>query len=205
MSRATANTPLWLASRSPRRHVLLREAGVRVHVHPSAIDDATLRPGRVSPAQWVMALAYLKARSVRDALRERGVGQGSVLGADTVCVCDGRILGQPTTPEAARSMLLAMRGREHETITGLCVLSLAAGDRWMIVDRATVSVGPIGDDEIARYLHSQQWRGKAGGYNLFDRIDAGWPIHCHGDPATVVGLPMQRLQPWLERLRVEAS
>jgi septum formation protein len=178
---------------------------VEVKVQPSAIDDATLRRGRVSPAQWVMALACLKARSVLDELRRRGIREGRVLAADTVCVCDDAIFGQPEDARAAGAMLRALRGRDHETMTGVCVMSLATGGRWTIVDRATVRVGFIDDGEIDRYVEAQEWRGKAGGYNLFDRVHAGWPLECHGDPATVVGLPMQRIRPWLDRVRGGAA
>ena len=61
------------------------------------------------------------------------------------------------------------------------------------MDQATVTWGDIDMSEVDQYIDSEQWRGKAGGYNLQDRIDAGWPITCAGDPATVMGLPMRRL------------
>ena len=100
-------------------------------------------------------------------------------------------------------MLAALRDETHETITGVCLISLADGRRWLLVDRATVRYGHVSDKEIDRYVRSGEWRGKAGAYNLQDRFSAGWPIECEGDPATVMGLPMRRLQPWLARVREE--
>jgi septum formation protein len=196
--------PLWLASRSPRRRRLLAEAGVPVRVQPAGIDDGALRPGPVDVAHWVAALAYLKGRWVAEALRRAGERGGTVLAADTVCVHDGCILGQPSSEADARRMLYAMRHETHETLTGLCLISLNDGRRWLLVDRAIVKYGHVSDKELEAYVKSGEWRGKAGAYNLQDRLQAGWPIECRGDPATVMGLPMQRLRPWLMRLRKES-
>jgi septum formation protein len=198
------SAPLWLASRSPRRRRLLAEAGVPVRVRPAEIDDGVLVPGAVSVAYWVAALAYLKGRWVADALLRAGEGCGTVLAADTVCVHDGCILGQPSSAAHARWMLQAMRDQTHETVTGLCLISLVDRRRWLLVDRAIVRFGLVGDEEIEAYVGSGEWRGKAGAYNLQDRVRAGWPVECRGDPATVMGLPMCRLRPWLTRLREES-
>lgn len=198
------SAPLWLASRSPRRRQLLAEAGVPVTVRPAEIDDGALTPGPVSVACWVAALAYLKGRWVTDALGQTGERRGTVLAADTVCVQDGCILGQPSSAADARRMLHAMRDQTHETLTGLCLISLVDRRRWLLVDRAIVRFGRVSDEEIEAYVGSGEWRGKAGAYNLQDRVQAGWPIECRGDPATVMGLPMCRLRPWLTRLREES-
>jgi len=193
---------LVLASRSPRRRQMLEEAGFVVRVMLPDLDDGVLRPGRVTPAQWVMALAYLKARCVCDQLIEADVSSASptvILAADTVCVVDEEILGQPRDEEHARLMLRAMRNRDHQTITGACLFH-RDGRRWRhrhLVDSATVRIGEITDAELADYLRSEEWRGKAGGYNLSERIAEGWPIECLGDPATVMGLPMRMLTPIL--------
>lgn len=196
--------PLWLASRSPRRRQLLVEAGVDACVRPADLDDADLRPGAVSPEAWVMALAYLKARRVADALRAAAPsGRGTVLGADTVCVHEGVILGQPTSAEAAGAMLRRLRAATHWTITGVCLLELAEGRRHLLVDRACVRWGAVTDEAIDAYVRDGAWRGKAGGYNLAERLDAGWSITCEGDPATVMGLPVRRLAPWLGSFRAE--
>ena len=94
-------------------------------------------------------------------------------------------------------MLTQMRNRQHQTITGVCLMALGlSGEtvrRRIFCDRANVTIGSLSDEQIQQYLASGQWQGKAGGYNLAERIDAGWPIQCEGDPTTVMGLPMQRL------------
>lgn len=194
--------PYWLASGSPRRRMMLREAGVAIDVRPADVDDGLLTSGRVPPEAWVMALAYLKARRVAELLcgsgeHERG---GTVIGADTVCAHDDTILGKPRDADDAREMILMMRDRTHVTMTGVALVTLhhAVADRayprrLLFFDRTSVTLGRIGDDEIDRYIASGDWQGKAGAYNLSERVDAGWPIRVEGDPATVMGLPMQRL------------
>jgi septum formation protein len=202
----TFAAPLWLASRSPRRKLMLEQAGFDVRVRPADFDDAMLKPGCCSPYEWVTALAMLKAWRVADLVRGSGDQlalwcepwssygiAGSVLGADTMCVKDGATLGQPRDAADARRMLHALRNAEHETITGVCLISLANGRRFAFCDRATVRVGALTDSQIEDYIASEGWRGKAGAYNLSERIDAGWPIECVGDPATVMGLPMKAI------------
>jgi septum formation protein len=113
----------------------------------------------------------------------------------------GRILGKPCDAADARDMLRAFRNASHETLTGVCLLDLVSGDLETLVDSARVTLGRISDDEIEDYVRSGQWKGKAGGYNLIERQQAGWPIECEGDPTTVMGLPMKRLKTLLHNDR----
>ena len=119
---------------------------------------------------------------------------GTVLAADTVCVHRGEILGQPADADHAYAMLSGLCDSVHRTISGVCLIRLADGHRMLFVDEAKVYLGKLSEAELREYVQSGQWQGKAGGYNLAERIDAGWPIRCEGDPATVMGLPMQRLR-----------
>ena len=187
---------LCLASGSPRRQRMLRACGLDPVIEPAGVDDGCLVPGRVAPAQWVTALAYFKAQWVAER-RTAGV----VLGADTVCVHDGAIFGQPVDAAHAARMLRAMRERRHVTMTGVTVVDAATGARWFLTDATAVTWGAVSDDAIDAYVASEQWRGKAGAYNLEERVADGWPITVDGDPDTVMGLPMQRLAPWFDALR----
>jgi septum formation protein len=197
-----ARPRLILASQSPRRRQLLAEYGL-VHeaVHPG-IDDAELLPGRVAPAQWVAALAYLKAAAGLELLRGRGLeGPLLILGADTACVKGSRLIGTPTDAAEAEETIRALQDGVHDVVTGVALIRQSAPTagimRQIFADRARVTVGHIGEDRIREYVASEQWRGKAGGYNLVERIEAGWPIEYEGDPTTVMGLPMRAL---MERL-----
>ena len=105
--------PMYLASRSPRRQKMLTEAGLAPIVRPAGFDDGELTRGCVSEAQWVMALAYCKARWVHGTLRREGVETGTVLGADTVCVNNGEIYGQPVDGDRRSSSGTALTRTER--------------------------------------------------------------------------------------------
>jgi septum formation protein len=183
-----------LASASPRRRAMLEEAGVDHCVHPAQVDDGELVPGgSIHPEQWVVALAYLKAISSARTIDDEAMGnQIVVLGADTVCVQGGQIIGQPRDRDHAREIIELMSSDTHEVLTGVAILDPSGGRRDMFVDRSVVSVGDIHADEIEAYLDSELWRGKAGAYNITERLAAGWPITFQGDESSIVGLPMTR-------------
>ncbi len=189
-----ARRPLVLASRSPRRRQLLSAAGIDHIPVETGIDDAELSRGDVTPSQWAAALAYLTARAGAEAPGEGGTGASrdyTVLGADTICVKDREIIGQPADAADARRILLLLEDAEHEVITGVALVSPAR--RRIGADRARVRVGRIGRDRLEQFVASGRWRGKAGAYNLAERLDAGWPIEYEGDPTTIMGLPMRLL------------
>ncbi|TVQ59373.1 MAG: septum formation protein Maf [Phycisphaerales bacterium] len=190
---------LVLASTSPRRAEILRAHGVPFVVEAPSIDDGDLTSGDVSPQQWVASLAHLKARSVVDRLTARGDRGWLVLGADTIVVKEGQIIGQPQDRREAGRIIRTLENGAHAAVTGVALLC-EDGRRRLFADEARVRVGKIGDDRIEAYLATDGWRGKAGAYNLQERIDDGWPLECEGDPTTVMGLPMRRLAPMLARL-----
>lgn len=192
--------PVVLASTSPRRREMLARHGVpHVAVAPG-FDDGRLRRGAVTAAQWVAALAYLKA-SAPVPMREAARRGWRVLGADTVCVMDDRLIGQPADADEAREILRAFERCSHDVLTGAALVDADAGSRILFVDVAHVRVGEIGETGIEEYVRSGLWRGKAGAYNLSERLAAGWPIRVDGDPDTVMGLPMRRLLRVLRRGR----
>ncbi|MEM1166574.1 MAG: Maf family protein [Planctomycetota bacterium] len=183
---------LILASRSERRLKLLREHGFEPTVRVTDVEDGVLSAGRVCPEAWTIALAYLKARAVFDTLPSEERRRAVVLAGDTVVERDGRAFGKPRTPEDARKLLDMLSGGRHRVISGICMLAEDADSR--LYDSATIHFGTLDPAMLDRYIASSEWRGKAGGYNLEDCLDAGWPIEVQGDPATVMGLPMKLLR-----------
>lgn len=192
---------VYLASGSPRRRTLLIEHAIEPIVVRSGVDDAALRAGEVDPEVWTVALAYLKARAGMLALRAMQpdpIHPALVLGADTVVVKEREIIGQPRCRGDAERILLKLRDGEHRVVTGVALVM--EGERHLLCDSAVVRVGHISDEAIGAYLASGDWQGKAGAYNLSERIEAGWPIEYEGDPTTVMGLPMLRLVPMLREM-----
>ncbi len=186
----TWNRPIVLASSSPRRVQLLSESGIDVLVTPPQIDDGLFSCGSISVSCWVKCLAVMKAQNVKETQNKT---TGTVLAADTVCVIDDVIIGQPDNAIEAEKMLQSMANRDHEVCTGWCLLSLEDETIYVGCDVATIKMGVIPEHEISKYISTQQWQGKAGGYNLSERIESGWPIECDGDPTSVMGLPMVSL------------
>lgn len=198
---------LVLASASPRRRSLLEAGGFGHDAAAPGIDDAQLPVPREGAAhRWAAALSYLKARAASRKFFGDGAGVPSavvLLSADTLVVKEGRVLGQPASDEEAARILALLEAGEHEVITGVTLLT--QGRRRLLVDRARVRVGAIGRGRIDAYVASGSWRGKAGAYNLCERLEDGWPITYEGDPSTIMGLPMQILTPLLRRLLTQGD
>ncbi|MCX5662395.1 MAG: Maf family protein [Planctomycetota bacterium] len=89
--------------------------------------------------------------------------------------------------------------RSHDVVTGVALLGADDVQPERFADAAVVNMRRVAAGDLEEYLDSGQWRGKAGGYNLFDRQRAGWPMTVEGDPTTVVGLPMTALRAALAR------
>ena len=87
-----------------------------------------------------------------------------------------------------------MNNRSHEVFTGWCLISMDGEQLESGCEVASITIGEIDAKEITQYVDSQKWCGKAGAYNLSERVAAGWPIICDGDPTCVMGLPMDRLK-----------
>lgn len=193
---------LVLASTSPRRRALLAQAGFSHDAASPGVDDGPLvAPPGASASHWAAALAHLKARAAARKFfgEEARVPTAVVLlAADTVVDKDGRFIGQPRDEADAARIISALERGSHKVVTGVCILT--ATQRRVLVDQATVRVGGIGADRVRAYVASGEWRGKAGGYNLSERLSDGWPVEFDGDSGTIMGLPMLRLAPLLKRL-----
>lgn len=187
---------LILASQSPRRAELLREAGFAFEQRSPPFADPDQPPADLHgdhAEAYAQQLAEQKAQSLAGEMNEPAL----ILAADTICVDhQGVLLGKPIDQADAGDMLRRFRDHPHRVITGVALLNSGGGDQPVLrgfADTATVTFGRIDDGQIASYVQTDGWQGKAGGYNLFDRQAAGWPIQVAGDPTTVVGLPMRRL------------
>jgi len=187
---------LVLASGSPRRVSMLRDAGFEVEVEPADLDDGALTLGAVDARDVAPALAHFKARRVASRRAARGAPAAWILAADTVCERDGEVLGKPKDVADARAMISSLAERGHGVITGWCLMA-PNGTCRVGRDIAWIEIGELPNEDFERFLETGAWKGKAGGYNLPEVIARGWPVRCEGDPETVVGLPLRRLEPML--------
>ncbi|MFO0861524.1 MAG: Maf family protein [Phycisphaerales bacterium] len=207
-----ADPLIWLASRSPRRRQLLTEAGIRHIAEHPGIEDSELETTGRRPEQWVASLAYLKAMAGAAAARIRLWEESVlVLGSDTACVQDGRMIGTPCSAEEAGAMLRSFRSATHRVVTGVALVGLDRDEfgvprlRTLCTCEADVRWGDVGEDEIERYLASNAWQGKAGAYNLRERVEAGWPIEIRGGEDTVMGLPIEAVRKKVRALSERAG
>jgi len=180
---------LILASQSPRRRELLRRIWSEFEVIPSEIEEG-LEGGPTPEA--VAGLALRKARAV--AAR---VSAGTVLAADTVVVIDGVALGKPVGPEEARGMLVRLRGREHEVITGVAVVDAETGRAASTTAVSRVLMAAYPDTTIEAYLISGSPFDKAGGYAIQD-LQGALVDGVVGSYTNVVGLPVEATRRLLE-------
>jgi septum formation protein len=176
---------LVLASQSPRRSELLRNAGIPFRVQPANVDETPL-PGE-APEAHVCRLALEKASSAAGDL---------VLGADTVVVVDGWILGKPTDQEDAARMLRLLSGRKHRVITGICLKG-----REVIVDHDSTNVffAELTEAEIQEYVATGEPMGKAGAYAIQGRASR-FIERIEGSYGNVVGLPVAMVYRHLQRV-----
>jgi septum formation protein len=179
------SSPLILASASPRRRLLLAEAGYRFEVDPSDVDEPPPGPG-MPVADYVAMLAWKKARAV--AIRRK---TGLILAADTACAVGDEILNKPVDRADAERMIRLQEGRDTEVVTGLCLYRADRGEWVGAVESSIVRFRPLSDDERNGYLDSGRWEGKAGAYGVQD--DDPWIAIPSGSWSNVVGLPMERL------------
>ena len=189
-------TRLILASTSPRRRELLRDAGYKFDVHnPSDAAECGIC-SRETPPELVARLAYQKAADVATEY-----GDGIIIGADTVAECCGRILGKPKNKDHARQMLELMRGRVHHVYTGVCLWRRPDDQSLVKVDSTKLKMDSISDADLEAYLATDGWRGKAGAFGYQDGLD--WIHVLVGSESNVVGLPLELLDDMLREVTSE--
>lgn len=183
---------LILASGSRYRKELLEQAGYDVTAVMSGVaePDLSLFPDLRA---GLLYLAQLKARAVLS----QGYA-GIILGADTVSLAAGQILGKPEDRQSAEQMLRQLSGTTHEVLTGWCLLRTADGVALTGVETTVITMRRWTDAEILEYLDSGEWQGKCGAYGLQVPVDP-FVTEITGSASNVIGLPLERLaEVWLE-------
>jgi septum formation protein len=185
-----AKERLVLASQSPRRRELLKEAGLVFEViEPDAGAECGIC-SRETPPEMAARLGFQKAANVAGK-----IDQGYVIGCDTIAECMGNILGKPTDRTHARWMLQLLRGRVHAVYSGLCLWHRPSGRHSVRVAVSKLKMDPIEDETLEDYLDTEAWVGKSGAFGFQD--GPPWLQLLEGSASNVVGLPMELLQSML--------
>lgn len=209
-----------LGSASPRRKELLEQIGIEFEI---MVSDAEEHYGSIFPEDIVKELALMKAENVAEELiRKENDCTSSpcsaygevceiclhnvmIIGADTIVVRDGKILGKPSDEEAAFKMLKSLQGRMHQVYTGVAVLDYDEDGKKQIINHAEetkVYVHEMSDVEIRRYIAVGESMDKAGAYGVQGRF-AAFIDRIEGDYYNVVGLPVAYLYQQLKGLLVQ--
>lgn len=184
---------LILASASPRRAEILRDAGFSFTQLSSAIDE-TPYPGE-SAQDLVLRLAAAKAELVA----ARAIGPSIVIAADTEVTLDGHTFGKPRSTDDARRMLEKLSGRTHAVVTGVALIRLPDAERITFVESTLVQFAALSEEDINRYLATDEPHDKAGAYAIQGRAGRFIP-RIEGCYFNIVGLPLARLQQALTEL-----
>jgi septum formation protein len=171
-----------LASASPRRSELLNQLGLEFEIVPSGIDEV-VQEGE-TPAEHVRRLATAKAGELADRYPAAWV-----IGADTIVVINGDLLGKPADESEARSMLAKLSGRKHEVFTGIAVMRKVVEVNLSAVVTSEVIFKDISPEEIDWYVKTDEPYDKAGGYAVQGR-SAFFIKEIHGSYTNVIGLPL---------------
>jgi septum formation protein len=190
--------PLILASRSPRRIVLLRQIGFDPVVVPCDIPE-DFDPS-LDPSRNAQVLALQKARCVA-----LNVSEGFVIGADTIVVIDGIMLGKPIDASDARRMLSLLSGRTHTVVTAFAVVERPSDRHIVEVESTHVTFRELPPDEIQEYIAGGSPLDKAGAYGIQDDYGAVFVTRIEGCFYNVVGLPLAKLYTRLREMSREVD
>lgn len=187
------NARLILASKSPRRSELLRQAGITFDIIPSRFKEESM-PMMDDPVRYVGMLSRAKALEVAATHPDRWV-----IGADTIVLSNGLVLGKPEDSESARTMLSRLSGRTHQVYTGFTISCLSRHRELTDVVCTDVSFKTLAPAEIAWYIHTGEPFDKAGAYAIQGQ-GAFLVRRINGSYTNVVGLPVCEV---IERLLEE--
>jgi nucleoside triphosphate pyrophosphatase len=189
-----------LASGSPRRAEILRNAGIAFETQITLLDESILP--RELPGDYVRRLALEKARAAAEARGDRE--DALFIGADTAVVAATEILAKPESDEGARRMLRLLSGATHEVHTGLALVRRPDEIERVVEEITRVSFAPLSDDEIAAYIATGEPFDKAGGYGI-QGVAGRYVTRIEGCYFNVMGLPLARLWSLLKEFGWENS
>ncbi|KYJ97934.1 Maf family protein [Microbacterium sp. CH1] len=192
-----------LASTSPARLMLLRQAGIEpLTLSPEVDEDALAaaaeeRMGPVAPADLVLLLARAKAAAVAERLAAEGTFDGIVIGGDSMFALGERVYGKPYTPEEATRRWQEMRGATGVLHSGHSVFRVSPGaalvEATAVAEAAVTFAEDISDEEIAAYVASGEPLHVAGAFTV-DSLGGAFITRVEGDPSTVVGMSLSTVR-----------
>ncbi len=183
-----------LASASPRRRQLLKQAGYKFKVVPSNIDESAFPTTGLSVREYAERLSLEKAKKVAEEFPEC-----LVISADTVVDFQGEIVGKPADAKEAEQIVRKLFSAPHKVITAVAIVRLSSGTEIKDSDTTIVYPKKLNDEQIAKHIKSGLWRNKAGAYAIQEKGDK-FVERIEGSLTNVMGLPMELLQRLLKEV-----
>lgn len=185
-----------LASSSPRRYNLLNQIGVDFEIQPSEIEEI-FDPSK-SPIENAIFLSEAKAQQVAG-----NIDNGFVVGADTIVVLNGELMGKPGSERDAFQMLKKLSNKEHKVITGFTIIDKPSNKKVSDYELTLVKFREIEDEEIMEYITTQSPIDKAGAYGIQDDFGAIFVEKINGCFYNVVGFPLTKFYLTLKKFQKE--
>jgi septum formation protein len=181
---------LVLASKSPRRKIILQERGYEFIIDASDFDENSIKEPVIF--KKVIKIACGKAKKV--ARRHKG---SLILAVDTMVYYRRKALGQVETEKEAIKVLKMLSGKTHKVYSGICILDTKNGRMLTAYEVTTVKLKKITDKEIRSYVEAGKYRGKAGAYNISDPMFETFVEKVKGSYFNILGLPIERVEQML--------
>jgi septum formation protein len=183
------NRKIVLASASPSRKKLLESVGISPEILVSGVDEEDANLTALSPKDMVIALAIMKAHSVKDKVQ----GDALIIGADSTFEFNGKSFGKPLTREVAIARAKEVRGHFGYLHTGQCVIDTKQGVEVSDISTSKVYFAAMTDSEIESYVNTGEPLEVAGGFTL-DGLSAPYISKIDGDPSGIIGLSLPLLR-----------
>ena len=188
------NSPVILASASPRRRELMLAAGYEFIVVTSNIDESDFSADGIEPYKFAEQLALAKANDVAQKYPDK-----IVIGADTIVDYAGQIIGKPGDDIEARQIVENLFGSPHKVITGLAIVRLCDNTELVVHDSTTVYPKQLTPEQISQHIETGLWKDKAGAYAIQENGDE-FVEKIEGSMTNVMGLPMELLEKLLKQI-----
>jgi septum formation protein len=186
-----------LASSSPRRRYLLgmilNNFGLKFDIIPANIKECIPKKAK-NYSVFVKKLALIKAKSIADSYG------GVIIGADTIVVLNGRVLGKPATYSEAKRMLKLLSGKEHKVYTGIAIVDQEKKSSFVDYEVSKVRFRVLTNNEIDYYVKSESPMDKAGAYGIQDDFGSTFVSRISGDYFNIVGLPVVKTYLGLKKI-----
>jgi len=180
-----------LASKSPDRRELFKQARIPIEVLKTEVDEEQFKKEIKDPIELVMELARTKGLNAKEVM-QRSKKEGIIIAADTVVELNGEIIGKAQDEQDAFRILKKLIGKTHNLLTGIAITNSYESKVITDYESTTVKFLKLSDDEIWNYIRSGDWKGRAGAYAITEKASV-FIEYIKGSPSNVIGLPMHKI------------